>query len=161
MGTASRSDLGGLTASPGDLVGAGKSLSASEQSISDALYSTDAHGRVHSFQYFPSISATRPKHGSLAGGTEVTITGGGFSPRLASNSVLVAGRRCEVVSAALEQIVCRTAPSAEGTPATVASMHAVTETPIVKDAVATGAACAPAWPSLTSLLLAVLLATIE
>ena len=43
-----------------------------------ANVSRDANGDAYTIQYYPTITAVSPARGSLEGGTEITITGGGF-----------------------------------------------------------------------------------
>ncbi len=66
-------------------------------------------GKVFSVAMQPSIRSISPSLGSIAGGTEVTITGSGFSKVLGNNVVYVAGRACTVLTADHEEIVCETA----------------------------------------------------
>ena len=74
------------------------------------LLSFDSKGRPYSVQYYPSITSINPLSGSKAGGTILTISGGGFSMNPSSNAVTVAGSTCTIISSTIEQIVCETSP---------------------------------------------------
>lgn len=66
-------------------------------------------------QYHPRIDSISPLVGSLAGGTEVTLDGGGFPMNDADASVIVAGRKCVVTYASLEKIICNTTKASNAT----------------------------------------------
>ena len=51
------------------------------------LLSFDGHGVLHMVQYYPRVDSVLPTAGSIAGGTEVVIEGGGF-PVSSLSSVL-------------------------------------------------------------------------
>ncbi|XP_036421459.1 fibrocystin-L-like [Colossoma macropomum] len=59
-------------------------------------------------KYVLQVSGLSPQQGSLYGGTTVTITGSGFSPDLADNTVTLGGTRCEVTAAWEHRLECRT-----------------------------------------------------
>jgi hypothetical protein len=73
-----------------------------------SLFSRDANGVVHMVQYYPRIDSVSPVAGSVAGGTKVTIEGGGFAMSEDDVMVTIAGRQCVVTYASIELIVCNT-----------------------------------------------------
>lgn len=90
MGTSVRTALGGLTA------------------IYATNISRDAYGEYYTIQYFPHIDKVLPSFGSIAGGTLLTIIGGGFSDNLDDVHVTIRGVECKVESSTLVEITCRT-----------------------------------------------------
>jgi hypothetical protein len=72
------------------------------------LYSKDAHGVPYMVQYYPRVDLVFPSAGSVAGGTEITLTGGGFAMEEGDVSVKVGGRKCAVIRSSVEEIVCTT-----------------------------------------------------
>ena len=80
-----------------------------------------AGGLLFDAELVPRITAVSPRLGSLAGGTDVTITGAGFGSDSAALDVLVGGVPCAVSSMHLDGVVstltCRVAyrpPGADG-----------------------------------------------
>ena len=59
-------------------------------------------------QYYPRVDAIEPAQGSIHGGTQVTITGGGFALDDSAVAVSFNGRVCTIVDATAEQIICNT-----------------------------------------------------
>lgn len=90
MGTSVRTALGGLTA------------------IYATNVSRDAYGEYYTIQYFPHVDKVFPSFGSVAGGTLLKITGGGFSDNLDEVHVTIRGVECKVESSTLVEITCRT-----------------------------------------------------
>ena len=72
------------------------------------LLSRDSKGKLHDLQYYPRIDELLPSVGSTAGGTQVTINGGGFSMDESLNEVWVGGKKCTITYCTIEQIVCNT-----------------------------------------------------
>jgi hypothetical protein len=66
-------------------------------------------------QYYPRIDGVSPTVGSLGGGTQVTIVGGGFPMDEANVAVMIAGRKCVVTYSNLESILCNTSAVANTT----------------------------------------------
>ena len=62
------------------------------------------------FKYELVVTDSQPKVGSIAGGTEITITGRNFSPVFSSNLVFIgdSGSLCEVTSASTTTLKCTT-----------------------------------------------------
>ena len=88
---------------------AGLSTVYDEDGYWDAhLLSYDSRGVLHELQYYPRIDSISPAHGSLEGGTEITINGGGFSMDESVNDVLVDGKACAITYSTLEVIRCNT-----------------------------------------------------
>lgn len=88
--------------------------------ISAGLFSRDAKGTPYELQYFPTVKSIHPKLGSIAGGTTVTIRGGGFSMDDDDNVVFVGGIACRVITATLEEIQCITQAGTDVSPRDVA-----------------------------------------
>ena len=86
------------------------------------LLSYDSRGVLHELQYYPRIDSFSPTDGSFAGGTEITINGGGFSMDESENEVLVDGKICKITFSTLELIRCNT--SAYGNETRTASNEA-------------------------------------
>ncbi|KAG7457780.1 hypothetical protein MATL_G00230750 [Megalops atlanticus] len=61
-------------------------------------------------EYVLGVTDISPVQGSLYGGTEVTITGSGFSPNMADNQVTMGSTLCRVTSASEHQLECVTEP---------------------------------------------------
>ena len=59
----------------------------------------------------PSITGISPSSGSTNGGTLVTITGNGFSPK---TTVTIGNSQCNVVSVVVNKLQCFTTARAEG-----------------------------------------------
>ena len=74
------------------------------------MLNKDGFGNVYSVQYYPHIHHIEPVEGSKAGGTIVTIQGGGFSMDEGLNTVNIGGSPCTVLSSTIETIICRTSP---------------------------------------------------
>ena len=78
-----------------------------------------AGGLLFDAELVPRITAVSPRLGSLAGGTDVTITGAGFGSDSAALDVLVGGVPCAVSSMHLDGLVsaltCRVAYRPPGT----------------------------------------------
>jgi hypothetical protein len=74
----------------------------------ESLLSRDSAGTLHMVQYYPRIDSIFPSAGSLAGGTVVSITGGGFEMNKTAVSVLIGGRTCEITYSSIELIICNT-----------------------------------------------------
>ena len=66
-------------------------------------------------QYYPRIDSVSPTVGSLAGGTHVTIVGGGFPMNESKAEVFVGGRKCIVTYSNFESIVCNTTAASNAT----------------------------------------------
>ncbi|XP_075995316.1 PKHD1 like 1, tandem duplicate 1 [Genypterus blacodes] len=62
------------------------------------------------FQSFADVSGVSPAHGSVMGGTILTIYGRFFDQTDEPAVVLVGGQPCEVISLSPKRITCRTAP---------------------------------------------------
>ena len=62
--------------------------------VATGLYSRDARGTAYQLQYFPTIKTIWPPVGSVAGGTSVVITGGGFSMQDTQNEVFIGSVPC-------------------------------------------------------------------
>ena len=58
------------------------------------------------FELIPSISIVSPNTGSRGGGTELTITGTGFSEQSLENVIDVNGIGCQVISASYRSLKC-------------------------------------------------------
>ena len=69
-------------------------------------------------QYHPRVDSVSPLSGSLAGGTVVTIEGGGFPMDEEDAEISVGGRACVVTYASLEKLVCNTTQASNATVAT-------------------------------------------
>ena len=64
--------------------------------------------------YKPIARSISPTSGSVAGGTRLTVSGDGFSPRKADVDVTIGnGGRCRITSVSASQIVCVTAAAAD------------------------------------------------
>jgi len=72
------------------------------------LYTAALSGASYTLCLFPQVSKVFPSVGSVAGGTDMTIVGSGFSTNSSNNIVYVGGQRCEVIAADLNTIKCRT-----------------------------------------------------
>ena len=81
--------------------------------VDTGLFSHDGRGTKYQVQYYPVVNEMSPQEGSLAGGTEVTIRGHGFSMDEADIDITLGGSPCAVVTSTLEEIVCVTGPAAE------------------------------------------------
>jgi len=75
-------------------------------------------------QYYPRIDGVSPAVGSLAGGTHVTIVGGGFPMNESKVDVFVGGRKCVVTYSNLESIVCNTTAATNATVASKVNIEA-------------------------------------
>jgi len=75
-----------------------------------SILSRDSQGAIFSVQYYPHVTSIEPNTGSMAGGTLVTITGGGFSMDESKNEVTIGNYPCKILSSTIEQIICSTAP---------------------------------------------------
>ena len=73
-------------------------------------YATTLSGRTYSVCVLPAVTSISPQQGSVAGGTEVTITGSGFPSDSSLLTIYVGGRRCDVLSSAFsgDRIRCVT-----------------------------------------------------
>ena len=78
--------------------------------VDTGLYARDATGLKYQVQYYPIIKEMSPQLGSIAGGTEVTIRGHGFSMDEEDISIDIGGSKCVVESSTLEEIICVTQP---------------------------------------------------
>ena len=61
--------------------------------------------------YTGRVAAIDPPRGSTAGGTALVVSGTGFFPAAANNTVLVGGQPCAVEQASTTRLVCRTPPA--------------------------------------------------
>ena len=61
------------------------------------------------------ITDVTPRQGSVAGGTQLSISGLGFSTNPSEVSVSIGGQTCTVTSSSYNQIMCTTAANAAGT----------------------------------------------
>ncbi|XP_048575327.1 fibrocystin-L-like isoform X2 [Nematostella vectensis] len=68
-------------------------------------------GEFANFEYKLKITSISPQSGSMAGGTELTINGEGFSADLAGNVVTVGGKPCRVTAASETSVTCVTPDS--------------------------------------------------
>ncbi|KAG7317211.1 hypothetical protein KOW79_019509 [Hemibagrus wyckioides] len=59
-------------------------------------------------EYILQVTDVSPQHGSLFGGTTVTITGSGFSPVLEDNKVTLGDTVCKVTAVSINQLQCVT-----------------------------------------------------
>jgi hypothetical protein len=75
---------------------------------SKSLYTTTMSGTAYLVAIYPVVQSISPAHGSLAGGTLLTITGSGFNNDTSTLSVLVGGIPCQVVDASIDSISCVT-----------------------------------------------------
>ena len=90
--------------------------------IEPGLFSRDARGVLHMVQYYPRIDSISPTAGSIAGGTVVTIEGGGFSMDEMDQTVSINNRDCVVTYSSIEMIICNTTAVANvTTPSKVSS----------------------------------------
>lgn len=64
----------------------------------------------------PLVTAINPNSGTAAGGTEVTITGSGFSATVEENEISFDGVPCEISSASETEIVCTSGARASFVP---------------------------------------------
>lgn len=87
------------------------------------LLSYDSRGVLHELQYYPRIDDLSPMVGSVAGGTEITILGGGFSMDESANSVTIGGKACKVTYSTLEEIRCNTTATENATDAFITIDH--------------------------------------
>ena len=99
--------------------------------VDTGLYARDATGLKYQVQYYPIIKEMSPQLGSIAGGTEVTIRGHGFSMDEEDISIDIGGSKCVVESSTLEEIICVTeeqaaAPAAAPAPTPVTPSVTVT-----------------------------------
>ena len=67
--------------------------------------------RLAQFEYVLKVSGVSPKHGSIFGGTLMSVFGEGFSPNASANSVTLGDIPCEVLSSSNTKIMCRTGSS--------------------------------------------------
>lgn len=72
------------------------------------LFASTLHGTSYSVCVYPVISSLSHSAGSLAGSQRLTIRGGGFTAASHELTVLVGGLPCEIVSSALDYVVCDT-----------------------------------------------------
>ena len=63
---------------------------------------------ISDITYSLEVTAISPEYGSLLGGTELTITGEGFSNDPDVNSVKLGGVVCDIMSCSDTEIVCTT-----------------------------------------------------
>lgn len=56
-----------------------------------------------------------PRKGAITGGIILTVSGSGFSSNMTSTSVTIGSAPCDVVSANLTYITCRTSAQSAGT----------------------------------------------
>nr|XP_061786823.1 fibrocystin-L-like [Nerophis lumbriciformis] len=74
--------------------------------IGDNGYPQTSNGVNATIEYILEIHAISPTTGSLMGGTELTISGSGFSPNISDNTVSVGGSECEVKAASENELQC-------------------------------------------------------
>ncbi|KAI5091821.1 fibrocystin-L precursor, partial [Silurus meridionalis] len=67
------------------------------------LISSDVNATI---EYILLLTGVSPQHGSLYGGTKLTITGSGFSPVLEDNAVTLGDTVCKVTAASDNQLQC-------------------------------------------------------
>uniref|UniRef100_A0A8C4N325 Polycystic kidney and hepatic disease 1 (autosomal recessive)-like 1 n=1 Tax=Eptatretus burgeri TaxID=7764 RepID=A0A8C4N325_EPTBU len=65
----------------------------------------------HNFIYTPWFTSVMPQHGSLLGGTQVVIDGGGFSEGSSNILVTFGGVPCTISSLSSNRLKCLTSPS--------------------------------------------------
>jgi hypothetical protein len=65
-----------------------------------------------SIMLYPQLQGVSPAVGSLAGGTEVTLTGSSFSPDLVENRVKIQGVDCVITGTEEDKLYCTTGPNA-------------------------------------------------
>lgn len=80
---------------------------------SNTLYTTSMSGINYLVAIYPVITGVSPSHGSLAGGTTITITGNGFNNVTNALRVVVGGVKCTVLSATVDTIKCITGNMAD------------------------------------------------
>lgn len=73
-------------------------------------FDTTIRGKVYSMLLLPVVSEISPAHGSLAGGTEITIAGHGFTDDVTKLFVYSGGLPCDVSSSSADRITCITRP---------------------------------------------------
>jgi hypothetical protein len=71
-------------------------------------FDSSLSGTVYNVFLQPVVTNVVPNIGSIVGGTEVTITGTGFSKDATKLTVLVSGQICDIKSTDYEKIVCVT-----------------------------------------------------
>lgn len=94
---------------------AGVATGAADFFLGDSEYSQYApslSGQLYSVAVYPVVTQVSPQRGSLAGGTQVSISGAGFGSSSAALSVLVGGMSCQVTRVSPNQIECTTSPIA-------------------------------------------------
>ena len=78
--------------------------------LGDALI-TVQEDLKRNFILLPHVSSVTPSEGSVAGGTDLNITGSGFYGGLGGVSVLLGGVACNVMNISYTQIICTTTAS--------------------------------------------------
>jgi len=73
-----------------------------------SLFMRDGKGELYNMQYIATIDSVKPRQGSRLGGTEVTITGSGFSYGGKDTVVMIDGVACDVFFGTYEEIRCIT-----------------------------------------------------
>ena len=63
------------------------------------------------FRYGLQVQSINPKSGPLTGGTEIQISGKGFSTKLGDITVTIGNQRCDVIHANYSAIKCVTPSS--------------------------------------------------
>jgi len=71
------------------------------------MYTSALSGASYSLCLFPQISKVFPAVGSIAGGTDLTIVGSGFSVNSSNNIVYIGGQRCLVIASDFNTIKCK------------------------------------------------------
>jgi len=89
----------------------------------DSQFLASLGGISYLVAIYPVIQSISPSHGSLAGGTTITITGSGFNNDTTTLRVVVGGVDCKVQSASVTTIICLTGAidTSESIIATIAS----------------------------------------
>ena len=82
-----------------------KGLSVTDASLAKGEQ-RDHLGRPYLLQYYPVVSSVSPESGSVAGGLQVVVRGGGFSMLEANNTVTIGQLPCRVTYATLEELRC-------------------------------------------------------
>ncbi|XP_077992871.1 fibrocystin-L-like [Glandiceps talaboti] len=72
-------------------------------------------GFLYSAMSTPNVTSISPSSGSSDSGTQVTLSGSGFSTNTGDNSVVIGGVDCDVVSSSDSQIVCDVGDATGGT----------------------------------------------
>jgi hypothetical protein len=80
-------------------------LSATDAALA-AKEQRDHTSRLYLLQYYPVITSISPTSGSVVGGQEIVVRGGGFSMFEADNVVTIGSLPCRVTYATLEELRC-------------------------------------------------------